>query len=193
MPKKNYYYLVQHLDIDGDKNPDGFLITKYKIDKNNNRIFLKSKYVNTLLLNKVVDKFQKKLSKKMKGGADSKVNNLDEINQLKEKIKQLELNVQHQQMQKNRQANMKNNYRNSYNGDMYDEDNFEVMEQGQINRAMNKNNYGNAYGNNYPPRMIIEQPPLANTLLTSFVGGFAGGFGGGLGLGIADSLMGGDE
>lgn len=193
MPKKNYYYLVQHLDIDGDKNPDGFLITKYKIDKNNNRIFLKSKYVNTLLLNKVVDKFQKKLSKKMKGGADSKVNNLDEINQLKEKIKQLELNVQHQKMQKNLQANMKNNYRNSYNGDMYDEENFEVMEQGQINRAMNKNNYGYAYGNNYPPRMIIEQPPLANTLLTSFVGGFAGGFGGGLGLGIADSLMGGDE
>ncbi len=193
MPKKNYYYLVQHLDIDGDKNPDGFLITKYKIDKNNNRIFLKSKYVNTLLLNKVVDKFQKKLSKKIKGGADSKVNNLDEINQLKEKIKQLELSVEKEKLQKNRQANMKNNYHNSYNGDMYGEDNFEVMEQGQINRAMSRNNYGNNYGNAYPPRMIIEQPPLGTTLLSSFVGGFAGGFGGGLGLGIADSLMGGDE
>ena len=43
---KKFYYLIESLDINGDKNPDGFLITKYKINKkNNDKIFLVSKYV----------------------------------------------------------------------------------------------------------------------------------------------------
>jgi hypothetical protein len=42
---KKRYYLVEPLDIDGDKNPDGFLVSQYRIDKYGNKIFLKNKYV----------------------------------------------------------------------------------------------------------------------------------------------------
>jgi|688.fasta_scaffold742125_2 hypothetical protein len=41
---KKRYYIVEPLDIDGDKNPDGFLISQYRIDRNGNKIFLKNKY-----------------------------------------------------------------------------------------------------------------------------------------------------
>jgi hypothetical protein len=39
------YYIIEPLDIDGDSNPDGFLISQYKLDRNNNKIFLKNKYI----------------------------------------------------------------------------------------------------------------------------------------------------
>jgi len=42
---KKRFYLIEPLDIDGDKNPDGFLISQYRIDKHGNKIFLKNKYV----------------------------------------------------------------------------------------------------------------------------------------------------
>ena len=35
------YYIIEELDIDGDSNPDGFLISQYKLDKQNNKIFTK--------------------------------------------------------------------------------------------------------------------------------------------------------
>ena len=50
------YYIIEPLDIDGDKNPDGFLISQYKIDKNNNKIFLKNKYVTYSKLNTYIKK-----------------------------------------------------------------------------------------------------------------------------------------
>ena len=34
---KNRYYLIEPIDIDGDKNPDGFLVSQYRIDKNGNK------------------------------------------------------------------------------------------------------------------------------------------------------------
>lgn len=40
-----YFKLIEELDIDGDKNPDGFLINLCTLDKNNNIIYLKSKYM----------------------------------------------------------------------------------------------------------------------------------------------------
>lgn len=50
------YYIIEPLDIDGDKNPDGFLISQYKIDKNNNKIFIKNKYVRYSKLNNYIKK-----------------------------------------------------------------------------------------------------------------------------------------
>lgn len=50
------YYIIEPLDIDGDKNPDGFLISQYKIDKNNNKIFIKNKYVRYSKLNSYIKK-----------------------------------------------------------------------------------------------------------------------------------------
>lgn len=62
---KKFYYLIESLDINGDKNSDGFLITKYKINKkNNDKIFLVSKYVTF----KNFKKKYNKLLKTVKGG-----------------------------------------------------------------------------------------------------------------------------
>ena len=40
-----YFKLIEELDIDGDKNPDGFLINLCTLDSNKNIIYLKSKYM----------------------------------------------------------------------------------------------------------------------------------------------------
>ena len=53
--KKKFYYLIEDIDINGDNNTDGFIITKYKINsKTNDKIFLKTKYVS-------IKDFQKKM------------------------------------------------------------------------------------------------------------------------------------
>ena len=57
-----YFKLIEELDIDGDKNPDGFLINLCTLDKNNNIIYLKSKYLTFLQYNKL---------KLKKGGVNS--------------------------------------------------------------------------------------------------------------------------
>jgi len=62
---KKRYYLIEPLDIDGDKNPDGFLVSQYRIDKNGNKIFLKNKYVTYKLL--------KERIKSKKGGGKAKI------------------------------------------------------------------------------------------------------------------------
>lgn len=45
MVKTRFYYLIEELDIDGDKQTDGFLISQYKLDRYKNKIFTKNKYV----------------------------------------------------------------------------------------------------------------------------------------------------
>lgn len=45
MVKTRFYYLIEELDIDGDKQSDGFLISQYKLDRYKNKIFTKNKYV----------------------------------------------------------------------------------------------------------------------------------------------------
>lgn len=57
---KKRYYLIEPLDIDGDKNSDGFLISQYRIDKYGNKIFLKNKYVTY--------EYMKSLNKNKTGG-----------------------------------------------------------------------------------------------------------------------------
>ena len=47
------FKLIEELDIDGDKNPDGFLINLCTLDKNNNIIYLKSKYITFADYNKI--------------------------------------------------------------------------------------------------------------------------------------------
>ena len=66
---KKRYYLIEPIDIDGDKNPDGFLISQYRIDKNGNKIFLKNKYITYKL-------FKEKIKSKSKSGGRIVNNNL---------------------------------------------------------------------------------------------------------------------
>jgi|694.fasta_scaffold43287_4 hypothetical protein len=52
---KKFYYLIEDIDIDGDNKNDGFIITKYKINKKTmDKIFLQTKYVS-------IKDFQKKV------------------------------------------------------------------------------------------------------------------------------------
>lgn len=44
--KSKYHYIIEEIDIDGDKNNDGMLISMYKLDKYGDKIFLKNKYVS---------------------------------------------------------------------------------------------------------------------------------------------------
>ena len=58
--KKGFYYLIEDLDIDGDYNSDGFIITKYKINqKTNDKIFIKTKYVTFENFKKIMQKNNK--------------------------------------------------------------------------------------------------------------------------------------
>ena len=50
------YYIVEPIDIDGDKNNDGFLVSQYKFDKYNNKIFLKNKYITFSKFNSYIKK-----------------------------------------------------------------------------------------------------------------------------------------
>lgn len=50
------YYIVEPIDIDGDKNNDGFLVSQYKFDKYNNKIFLKNKYITFSKLKSYIKK-----------------------------------------------------------------------------------------------------------------------------------------
>ena len=46
MRKTKLYYIIEEIDIDGDKNNDGMLISQYRLDKYGDKIFLKNKYVS---------------------------------------------------------------------------------------------------------------------------------------------------
>lgn len=80
MPK--YYYIIEGIDIDGDKNEDGFIISRYKIDKNGNKIFIKTKYITFTDLKLISSKI-----KNMSGGTAVEQQKLvvltqDQLNQL---------------------------------------------------------------------------------------------------------------
>jgi len=68
MKKTKFYYLIEPLDIDGDKNNDGFLISQYKITKNNHKIFTKNKYMTFKAFNEFIKDFKHKSALKFKGG-----------------------------------------------------------------------------------------------------------------------------
>jgi hypothetical protein len=42
---KKVFYIIEPIDVDGDKVPDGFLASQYRIDKYGNKIFLKNKFI----------------------------------------------------------------------------------------------------------------------------------------------------
>jgi len=71
-PKNGLYYIIEPIDIDGDINSDGFLISQYKIDKNNNKIFTKNRYMTFEL-------FKKKMNQIKKGGNQQPVYKLDKV------------------------------------------------------------------------------------------------------------------
>ena len=45
MKAKKLFYIIEPIDVDNDKIPDGFLASQYRIDKYGNKIFTKNKYI----------------------------------------------------------------------------------------------------------------------------------------------------
>lgn len=68
MKKIKFYYLVEPIDIDGDKNSDGFLISQYKLTKNNHKIFTKNRYMTFKDFEIYIKDFKHKSLMKFKGG-----------------------------------------------------------------------------------------------------------------------------
>lgn len=69
MKKSKFYYLVEPIDIDGDKNNDGFLISQYKITRDNHKIFTKNKYLTFKDFKKYMEDFKHKSLVKFKAGS----------------------------------------------------------------------------------------------------------------------------
>ena len=59
MKQHKFYYIIEEIDINGDKQSDGFLISQYKLDKQNNKIFTKNKYVTYEKFRSVMNKYKK--------------------------------------------------------------------------------------------------------------------------------------
>ena len=59
MKEPKFFYLVEPIDIDGDKNSDGFLVSQYKLTKDNHKIFTKNKYVTFKDFKTYVNEFKK--------------------------------------------------------------------------------------------------------------------------------------
>jgi hypothetical protein len=53
---KKLFYIIEPIDVDGDKIPDGFLASQYRIDKYGNKIFLKNKYITFAAFNARLNK-----------------------------------------------------------------------------------------------------------------------------------------
>jgi len=171
MPKsKKFYYLFQHLDIDGDKNPDGFLITKYKIDNNNNRIFLKSKYVTNVLFNKFINNLKKKVEKKTGGAKDNNAKQIailmDEINKLKAEKKVAEEKEKEKELLKLKEEKEKELLKLKEENEQ-----LKVMNRNEIDALLNKHNQQQQQ----PPPIVVEQET------------FLGNLGRGVGLGFGVS------
>jgi len=57
MRAKKLFYIIEPIDVDGDKIPDGFLASQYRIDKYGNKILTKNKYITfTALKSKIAKK-----------------------------------------------------------------------------------------------------------------------------------------
>ncbi|MFY8161376.1 MAG: hypothetical protein ACOVNU_08590 [Candidatus Kapaibacteriota bacterium] len=109
MMKKKFYYLIEDIDINGDNNADGFIITKYKINsKTNDKIFLRTKYVSiedfqkkalAIRLKESIAKLKKNITISKKGGFMER-HPYVEVVQAAPQISQQQLLVQLEELQK---------------------------------------------------------------------------------------------
>jgi hypothetical protein len=175
MVNKKFYYLIEDIDIDGDTNPDGFLITKYKIDKKNkDKIFLKSKYVSFQNFKKKLNKIKKTL----KGGDDF-----------------MDFGDNNHKKHPHNHPHNYNNYQNHHHNHRgynnfpppHAYNNVPFMNNNEFNNYMNNNKYPNQYNAQNQPQVIVAHHN--RDMGTALAEGFSGGLGAGLGLGIMDGIF----
>ena len=209
MMKKKFYYLIEDIDINGDNNADGFIITKYKINsKTNDKIFLRTKYVSiedfqkkalAIRLKESIAKLKKNITISKKGGFMER-HPYVEVVQAAPQISQQQLLVQLEELQKKQNEQQANpqilleklkvleekiqSQQNQLQQAIY------VPQQQhnyQYNPVMNNRGFDNYMNNN-----VVDAPPVIVSLhgkKPSMQDNIVEGFGLGAGFAVADNLV----
>ena len=167
MKQHKFYYIIEEIDIDGDKQSDGFLISQYKLDKQNNKIFTKNKYVT-------YEKFRSVMHKYNKGGfvKPTPTNNNEFVFLTKEQFNEY-MNMKEFNKVPPRRHN------NSYNS--YDDDDY-YHGRYHNNRHPHHRSYPPQYYHSHPPHVAVQGSG-------GFMSNFVAGAGIGAGASVADHAI----
>ena len=216
--KKKFYYLIEDIDINGDNNADGFIITKYKINsKTNDKIFLQTKYFSiedfqkkmlAIRLKQDIAKLKKDITISKKGGFMERhpYVELEVVPQRAQQIDSQQLLVkleELQKIQKDQQVNpqiLLEKLQKLEEKIQLQHNQLQAIHNPQYNQY-NQHNQHNSYDpiisnrgfDNYMNNKIVDVPPVIVSLhgkKPNMLDNIVEGFGLGVGLAAADSLVG---
>jgi hypothetical protein len=178
------FYIIEPIDIDGDKNPDGFLASQYKIDKYGNRIYLKNKYITFENLKQNII-----IAQQFKIGGANKKSKSNMIYMTTEEYNKF-INSHQQNPPKLiiNEGYHQNNHNHNYNPNYPNNPNYNPNYPNNHNYNPNyPNNPNNPnYNPNYPNNPNYNQQ---NDGQNSFMGNLQSGIGLGIGFGMGDALV----
>jgi len=198
MIKKKFYYLIEDIDINGDNNTDGFIITKYKINsKTNDKIFLQTKYFSiedfqkrmlAIRLKQDIAKLKKDITISKKGGFVERhpYVELEHIPQRAQQIDSQQLLVKLEELQK-LQKDQHIDPQILLEKLQKLEEKIQLQHNPQHNQIMSNRGFDNYMNNN-----IVDAPPVVVSLhgkKPSMQDNIVEGFGLGLGFAVADNLV----
>jgi len=215
--KKKFYYLIEDIDINGDNNADGFIITKYKINsKTNDKIFLQTKYFSiedfqkkmlAIRLKQDIAKLKKDITISKKGGFMERhpYVELEVVSQRAQQIDSRQLLVkleELQKIQKDQQVNpqiLLEKLQKLEEKIQLQHNQLQAIHNPQYNQY-NQHNQHNSYDpiisnrgfDNYMNNKIVDVPPVIVSLhgkKPNMLDNIVEGFGLGVGLAAADSLV----
>ena len=219
MMRKKFYYLIEDIDINGDNNADGFIITKYKINsKTNDKIFLRTKYVSiedfqkkalAIRLKESIAKLKKNITISKKGGFMER-HPYVEVVQAAPQISQQQLLVQLEELQKKQNEQQVNpqilleklkvleekiqSQQNQLQQAIY----VPQQQHAQQHHVPEQHNYqynpvmNNRGFDNYMNNNVVDAPPVIVSLhgkKPSMQDNIVEGFGLGAGFAVADNLV----
>ena len=214
--KKKFYYLIEDIDINGDNNADGFIITKYKINsKTNDKIFLQTKYFSiedfqkkmlAIRLKQDIAKLKKDITISKKGGFMERhpYVELEVVPQRAQQIDSQQLLVkleELQKIQKDQQVNpqiLLEKLQKLEEKIQLQHNQLQAIHNPQHNPQYNQHNsydpiISNHGFDNYMNNKIVDVPPVIVSLhgkKPNMLDNIVEGFGLGVGLAAADSLVG---
>ena len=213
--KKKFYYLIEDIDINGDNNADGFIITKYKINsKTNDKIFLQTKYFSiedfqkkmlAIRLKQDIAKLKKDITISKKGGFMERhpYVELEVVPQRAQQIDSQQLLVkleELQKIQKDQQVNpqiLLEKLQKLEEKIQLQHNQLQAIHNPQYNQHNQHNSYDPIMSNrgfdNYMNNKIVDVPPVIVSLhgkKPNMLDNIVEGFGLGVGLAAADSLVG---
>jgi len=212
--KKKFYYLIEDIDINGDNNADGFIITKYKINsKTNDKIFLQTKYFSiedfqkkmlAIRLKQDIAKLKKDITISKKGGFMERhpYVELEVVPQRAQQIDSQQLLVkleELQKIQKDQQVNpqiLLEKLQKLEEKIQLQHNQLQAIHNPQYNQHNQHNSYDPIISNrgfdNYMNNKIVDVPPVIVSLhgkKPNMLDNIVEGFGLGVGLAAADSLV----